>query len=123
MMAPSMLTLGGGIVAFGSGGSERIRSALSTVAARLLDGETLHDAVAAPRAHLDDDGVLHVEPSLPVEWRDRAREGAGPGCRINAWARPDLFFGGVNAVQRYDDGRVEAVADARRGGAVRVVPA
>jgi gamma-glutamyltranspeptidase/glutathione hydrolase len=111
------------VVAFGSGGSERIRSALSWVAARLLLGESLNDAVAAPRLHLDDAGVLHAEPSLPQELIDQAREWAGGGCQVNLWTRPDLFFGGVNAVLRAADGAVEAVADARRGGAVRIVPA
>jgi gamma-glutamyltranspeptidase/glutathione hydrolase len=123
MMAPSVLELPGAVVAFGSGGSERIRSALSWVAARLLLGESLNDAVAAPRLHLDDAGVLHAEPSLPQELIDQAREWAGGGCQVNLWTRPDLFFGGVNAVLRAADGAVEAVADARRGGAVRIVPA
>ena len=40
---------------------------------------------------------------------------------VNVWPTHNLFFGGVNAVQRTPDGSVMAVADGRRGGGAMVV--
>ncbi|MEO0361373.1 MAG: gamma-glutamyltransferase, partial [Pseudomonadota bacterium] len=48
MMAPTAIERpGGGVVMLGSGGSNRIRTALAQVAARIVDGARLEDAVAA----------------------------------------------------------------------------
>ncbi len=40
---------------------------------------------------------------------------------MNVWPAHNSFFGGVNAVQRWPDGSVLAVADGRRGGGALVV--
>lgn len=119
MMAPSLWAADdGAVTALGSGGSERIRSALlEVVAAHALSGHPLEVAVGAPRVHPDDDGVLQVEPGFDAAGLSALRE-AGP---VNLWDAADLYFGGVHAVRRDRDGAVTAVADARRGGAVRVV--
>ena len=54
MMAPSLLDLpDGSTVALGSGGSERISSALLQTVTHLVNGCTLAEAVAAPRVHFD----------------------------------------------------------------------
>lgn len=37
------------------------------------------------------------------------------------WPQPSVFFGGVHAVRRAADGSVQAVGDARRGGAAAVL--
>jgi gamma-glutamyltranspeptidase/glutathione hydrolase len=117
MMAPTIVDLpDGSIVALGSGGSERIRSALLQTVVHLVDGHTLSDAVAAPRMHWDGD-VLQVEPGLAPEVA-AAVASVGP---VNRWTARDLYFGGVQAVLRQPDGQVAAVGDPRRGGAGVVV--
>ena len=125
MMAPTHVDLADGSrVALGTGGSERIRSALLGVLVRLIDeGSSLADAVGAPRVHLTGDGPIHVEPGLPDDDVDElnvlARQRDWPGVEV--WPSANLFFGGVHAVRRTADGGVEAVGDARRTGAVGLV--
>jgi gamma-glutamyltranspeptidase / glutathione hydrolase len=125
MMAPSLVDMADGSrVALGTGGSERIRSALLCTLVRLLDDDAdLVSAVDAPRVHVTSTGTVHVEPGLP----DRDLDGFATLVRargwpdVERWPSPNLFFGGVHAVRRAADGSVEAVGDARRTGAVGVV--
>jgi len=125
MMAPTMVDLpDGSRVALGTGGSERIRSALLSVIVRLVDERRpLADAVAAPRLHVNGSGPVHVEPGFDESdlrsLRDLAGTRGWPG--VEGWPQPSLFFGGVHAVRRADDGSVEAVGDHRRTGSVGVV--
>lgn len=121
MSAPSILLAPDSTVtALGTGGSARIRSAISTVVARIREGgESLPAAIAGPRAHLEDSGVVQAELGLTVEALAQMRE----RYEVNVWDRTDFYFGGVNAVQRRSDGAVTAVADARRNGAVAIVSA
>jgi gamma-glutamyltranspeptidase / glutathione hydrolase len=121
MMSPSILVApDGGVLALGTGGSERIRSSMVEVLMRIVDGgQSLAHAVSAARVHPDDRG-LQVEPMLPAELIDGLR--ACAISPVNVWPAHNLFFGGVNAVQRMPDGSVRAVADGRRGGGALVVP-
>jgi gamma-glutamyltranspeptidase/glutathione hydrolase len=111
MMAPTLVDRGSsGITALGTGGSERIRSALTQVIVGLVDhGVGLADAVEAPRVHWDGT-TLQVEQGFDV---DLLR----PEWRPNVWASRDLYFGGVHSVHAGRD----AVGDQRRGGAALVV--
>jgi gamma-glutamyltranspeptidase/glutathione hydrolase len=125
MMAPTLLAWPDGTrVALGTGGSERIRSALVCVLTRLVDdGADLMDAVDAPRVHVGGDHQIHVEPGLTDAdlaglGRLAARRG-WPG--VDRWPAPNVYFGGVHAVRRAADGTVTAVGDARRGGAAAVL--
>jgi gamma-glutamyltranspeptidase/glutathione hydrolase len=115
MMAPTViLQPDGTVIALGSGGSNRIRTAILQVAVNLLDrGMSLEDAVEAPRLHVERDGKLSFEPGLPeaVESAFRAL-----GERAHAWPAPNLFFGGVHAARRFGDGGVEGAGDPRRRG-------
>ena len=120
MMSPSILAApDGGVLALGTGGSERIRSSLVEVMVRMVDGgQGLAEAVSAGRLHPDAAG-LQVEPHVGAAVVDGLGGwGHGP---VNVWPTPNLFFGGVNAVQRRPDGSVVAVADGRRGGGAIVV--
>lgn len=118
MMAPSLLDLPDGrVVALGSGGSERIRSAMLAVLVGLVDrGQHADGAVEAPRRHWDGSGV-QAEPPLE-ESVGQALTVLGP---VTRWTGKNLYFGGTHVVVRYPDGRVEAHGDSRRGGASRVV--
>lgn len=114
MMAPTIVLHDHApAVALGSGGSERIRSALTQVLVSLLfDRDELTAAVLAPRVHWDGE-LLQVEPGFdPAAVAELAR--AWP---INVWERTDLYFGGVHAVA--DDGA--RVGDPRRGGSTALV--
>lgn len=117
MMAPSILDLpDGSVVAIGSGGSERIRSALLQTVAHLVAGLPLAEALAAPRAHFDGT-TSQLEPSVSDAVAEQLRR-LGP---VNRWSRTSMYFGGVNAVRRHPGGRLEASGDTRRHGAGAVV--
>ncbi len=107
MMAPTVLALEDGRrVALGSGGSERIRTALLQVIRRITHhGDTLAEATNHHRVHLVD-GVLQVEPDV----EDIPQ---GPWT-VNRWPITDVYFGGAHAV----DDRGHAAGDHRRGGSV-----
>ena len=65
--------------ALGSGGSNRIRSAITQVLVNLLDfGMTPEQAVAAPRIHLEGD-MLSLEPGFAKSRIERSsRQRPGP---------------------------------------------
>ena len=97
----------------GSAGSNRIRSAILQVIVGVVDhGLRAHDAVLAPRAHFED-GVVYAEPG------DRRRRAAGGrAARCVAFRDRNLFFGGVQAVERdRATGALSGAGDPRRGGA------
>ncbi len=118
MMAPTVVrTADGRRTALGSGGSERIRSALLCTLVGVVDrGERLVDAVDAPRLHWDR-SVLQVEPGLPADAVTALRAAR----TVSQWSACDLYFGGVHAVAHRPDGSVDAVGDARRSGATEIV--
>ena len=120
MMAPTViLEPDGTITALGTGGSNRIRSAILQVAANLLDhGMGLDEAVEAPRLHVERDGKVSFEPDLAGEAETAFR---ALGERAQAWPGRNLFFGGVHAARRDHNGRLEGAGDPRRGGRSRVL--
>jgi gamma-glutamyltranspeptidase/glutathione hydrolase len=118
MMAPSIVDHAGGSLVLGTGGSERIRSALTRVITLILGGDAdLAGAVEAPRVHVDNQGVIQVEPGLPVE---QVEELQALG-EVSLWPERHFYFGGVNAVHVGAQGETSAHADPRRGGAAIVV--
>ena len=121
MMAPLAVVWPDGRAAMlGSGGSNRIRTALAQVVARVVDdGARLEDAIAAPRVHIE--GARNVR----ADFEDRMREDLGDALRAafpeaRAWGEDSMFFGGVHGVARDARGGVEAGADHRRDGAAIV---
>jgi len=116
MMTPTIANLADGRqIALGSGGSNRIRSAILQVLANVLEFDMdLEASVNAPRIHLEG-SHLNVESgfsSLALE----ALESEWPG--VERWPGINLFFGGVHAVERLTNGEFRAAGDPRRGGAV-----
>ncbi len=115
MMAPTVVERADGrLLALGSGGSNRLRTAILQVLVNLLDLDLpLAEAVRRPRIHFED-GRLDLEPGLP-EAAVAALAAASGDHRV--WDRPNLFFGGVHAVE-LDPGRRTAggAGDPRRGG-------
>ena len=118
MMTPTIASLAdGGQVALGSGGSNRIRSAILQVLTNMLDFDMgLEQAVKAPRLHLEG-SHLNLEPGFSGAALD-ALEAEWPG--VEQWPASNLFFGGVHAVERLANGEFRAAGDLRRGGAVAI---
>jgi gamma-glutamyltranspeptidase/glutathione hydrolase len=116
MMTPAIVSLGDGSrIALGSGGSNRIRSAILQVLANVFEyGFDLEKAVVAPRLHLEHNH-LSIEKGFSASART-ALEAEWPG--VEQWPEGNLFFGGVHAVRRFADGKFSAAGDPRRGGAV-----
>lgn len=117
MMAPTVVLRDGEIVlALGSAGSNRIRSAiLQTVVRTVEQGMPVAAAVEAPRLHFEQDTV-QVEPGIDEAALARMETA---GRTLARWPEANLFFGGVQAVAR--DPRTGALSgggDPRRGGAV-----
>ncbi|MCB9947626.1 MAG: gamma-glutamyltransferase [Rhodospirillaceae bacterium] len=117
MMAPTIVQAGDGTVtALGSGGSNRIRSAILQVLVNMLDFAMPPDvAVAAPRLHLEA-GTLDIETGYGEASVSAA---ANWSQRYTVWPEDSFFFGGVHAVQRRPDATVAGAGDHRRGGVAR----
>ncbi|MEO7197360.1 MAG: gamma-glutamyltransferase, partial [Solirubrobacterales bacterium] len=118
MMSPTIALRDGELeLGLGSGGSNRIRSAITQTLVRTLGGGMpIEAAVQAPRLHFEA-GIVHAEPGIDSEALDRL---ARRGYEVVRWREPNLFFGGVHAVAR-TDGVARGAGDPRRGGAVAVV--
>lgn len=118
MMAPTLVLGDGYQAALGSGGSNRIRSAIVQVLVALLQHECDPEtAVTRARLHVERD-LLSLEPGL-----DAARFAglAGLPEQIQTWEAQSLFFGGVHLARHFDNGRFDAVGDPRRGGVGRIL--
>jgi gamma-glutamyltranspeptidase / glutathione hydrolase len=72
------------------------------------------DAVEAPRVHFED-GVVYAEPEIDTRALERA------GRAVSRFRDRNLFFGGVQAVERDREGAFWGGGDPRRGGAAIVV--
>jgi gamma-glutamyltranspeptidase/glutathione hydrolase len=119
MMSPTIVLRDGEIEAgLGSGGSNRIRSAiLQTVVRLIAEGMLAQDAVEAPRLHFEA-GAVQAEPGIDEGGLDRLAE---RGYQLVRWQERNLFFGGVHAVARDPEtGELRGGGDPRRGGAVAV---
>jgi gamma-glutamyltranspeptidase/glutathione hydrolase len=119
MLAPT-LALGddGAMTVLGSGGSNRLRTAILQVLLDLMVFEMpVEEAVAMPRIHFEN-GRLSVEPGF----RDDAVDALAPRiAEIERWREQNMFFGGVHSVRRDGKGGLSGAGDPRRGGCARIV--
>ncbi len=124
------------VLAVGSPGADRITTALMQVLGRFaLQGLDLADAIERPRLHVSyrgefahpearsDAGAVGPEPVPVVQVEDddelvEAVEAAGLEPVVHP--RRSMFFGGVGAAFRREDGSLGAAADARRESATAV---
>ncbi len=109
MMSPSIISKGRDIFAvLGSGGSNRIRSAVLQTTSNLIDfNMSPQQATDASRVHYEG-GLLQVEDGIDSEPLKKR-------FKINQWTEKNLYFGGVHVAARDSGG-----GDHRRGGAVIV---
>jgi gamma-glutamyltranspeptidase/glutathione hydrolase len=124
MMAPTMILDAHHKpeMVLGSGGSNRIRTAILQVISNLLDFQMpVESAVSSPRVHWEN-GTFNLEPKLPnlaIHAIDRSTFPFNETLEL--WAEQNMFFGGVHAVARSEGGELSGAGDRRRGGAVAVV--
>ena len=116
MMSPAAAERADGSrLALGSGGSNRIRSAITQVFSNLLEFElSLEEAVLAPRIHLEND-LLSIEEGFSPETLQALKDAAP---ETDLWAEKNLFFGGVHIVSASPDGHFDGAGDPRRDGVV-----
>lgn len=106
------------VVAYGSGGSTRIRSAISQFTSMMIhDDLSIREAVDALRVHYEDGRIRLEGPQLP-ELADRLH---AMGYDVQVFPGRSAYFGGVHAA-RYDrPRRFTAYGDPRRDGLGEVV--
>jgi len=108
MIAPTIVAgEDGPELILGSGGSNRIRSAISQVIINYFQQRmNLKSSISQPRIHLEGNS-LHCEPGIELQTKNTLPS----DIDIIKWDDQNMFFGGVNAVTNDT-----AVGDARRGG-------
>jgi gamma-glutamyltranspeptidase / glutathione hydrolase len=109
-MAPTLAFDGEGLeLAIGSAGATRLRTALATVMAAILDeGHDAETAVSLPRLHPTLE-LVDAEPGVDEGALTLLEES---GRTVRRWERIHHYFGGVSCV-----GRAGAAGDPRRSGA------
>jgi gamma-glutamyltranspeptidase/glutathione hydrolase len=115
MMAPTLVHDADGIaVAAGAAGGTRLRTALLTVLAGVLDeGAGADEAVARPRFH-PVGRLVNAEPGLDDEALDALRS---RGLDVRVWENRHHYFGGVSLITRSG-----GAGDPRRNGAAAAAP-
>jgi len=118
MMSPLIAEFAdGSLLALGTGGSNRIRSAIVQVMVNILDLELpLAQAVSAPRMHLEG-GKLSIEAGYSAS---AVQELEKIVPQVHTWPGANLFFGGVHSVKVSPAGVFEGAGDPRRDGAVAI---
>ena len=113
MMSPGVAFSDDDLIVFGSGGSNRIRTAIFQALVGLIDmGLSVKDAVNGPRLHLEG-GVLYAEGGFGGKSLSQLRR-IFPDHKV--WKDTNVFFGGVHAVRRNGKGVLSGAGDPRRGG-------
>jgi gamma-glutamyltranspeptidase/glutathione hydrolase len=111
MMSPTVVRRGGAVeLCLGSAGSNRIRSAILQVMARVIDdGMEAQAAIDAPRLHWEND-VVYCEPGIDADALE------AEGRQVARFRASNLFFGGAQCVVRTPEGTLTGAGDPRRGG-------
>ncbi|MGC1244656.1 MAG: gamma-glutamyltransferase, partial [Spirulinaceae cyanobacterium] len=115
MMAPTIiLQENSPQFVLGSGGSNRIRTAILQVISNLIDFQmTSQLAVESPRVHWEND-LFHAEPMPNTEVINNLQ--LPNSSQIVSWLEKNMFFGGVNAVEVTANNSLFGVGDSRRMG-------
>jgi gamma-glutamyltranspeptidase/glutathione hydrolase len=115
MMAPTIVLKDGAPeIVLGSGGSNRIRTAILQVISNIVDFQMSGDvAVNSPRVHWEN-GVFNLEPGF-----DFPPAASIPSTEQQMqWEEQNMFFGGVHTVLADAAGTLTPVGDRRRSGAI-----
>jgi gamma-glutamyltranspeptidase/glutathione hydrolase len=120
MMSPSVLVEpNGSRMALGSGGSNRIRTAVLQVLVNHIDrGMNIVDAIKEPRVHFERD-QLNAEPGLDPQEIVILEKMFDD---FNVWDEKSMFYGGVHAAgYNTNTHTFFGAGDERRGGATEIV--
>ena len=102
-------------IVLGSGGSNRIRTAILQVISNIIDFKMPVDlAVNSPRVHWENN-VFNLEPGFSEE---AIQEILSPDDQVVLWTRKSMFFGGVHTVMENLAGSIAGAGDRRRDGAI-----
>jgi gamma-glutamyltranspeptidase/glutathione hydrolase len=117
MMAPTIVEHNGRpVMGLGSGGSNRIRSAMVQAITNYLDFDLDFDSVVNnPRIHWENDH-LDVEPGFDEEVVNSIE--LPEDNHIFSWSDKNMYFGGVHAVFVDGKGQIHGAGDRRRAGSV-----
>ena len=112
MMAPSLAIDQNRLIALGSGGSNRLRTAILQTLSNIIDFDMpVEEAVAAPRIHFER-GLISIEPGFD-------EEAGAELIRLHEshhlWDEQNLFFGGTHTVA-FDGEHFMGAGDLRRDG-------
>jgi gamma-glutamyltranspeptidase/glutathione hydrolase len=120
MMSPTIAeSAEGKMLVLGSGGSNRIRSALfQALVRRLFLQQDLDEVILSPRVHLEG-SLLNIED---FNWPEASRTWMIENAvEHQLWPQANLFFGGVHAVELdLQSGSVSGFGDPRRDGHFQV---
>lgn len=112
MMAPTLAEKDGRLIAIGSGGSNRLRTAILQTLSNLIDfGMPPEQAVNAPRIHFERE-QLDIEPGFDD---DSIAQLLYDFPHYRHWDTHNLFFGGTHTVC-WDGHAFSGAGDPRRGG-------
>jgi gamma-glutamyltranspeptidase/glutathione hydrolase len=105
-------------IVLGSGGSNRIRTAILQVISNIVDFKmSATEAVDSPRTHWENE-VFHLEPGWSQEVMETLRL---PNTQqVVQWQEKNMFFGGVHTVSKLSDELLEGAGDRRRDGGVAI---
>ncbi len=120
MMCPTLLKMSNGdLYSLGTGGSNRIRSAVLQTILQLTDlNMTPKECVLAPRLHRERDGCWVEATGLNPDTRKKL-EATYSNIRVHP--EPGVFFGGVHIATHSEKNQITGAGDPRRGGVVEVV--
>lgn len=112
MMTPTMIKWpDGSQVATGTGGANRIRTAMLQQIVKLVDYKlSIEESVTSPRIHLED-GQLDIEGGFDGRFTELLTRYSDH----NRWEGPSMFFGGIHAVG-FDGRGINGCGDPRRDG-------
>jgi gamma-glutamyltranspeptidase/glutathione hydrolase len=102
-------------IVLGSGGSNRIRTAILQVISNIVDFKMHVDmAVNSPRVHWENN-VFNIEPGFSQE---TIKAILSSTHEVVLWNKKNMFFGGVHTVMENSEGFIEGAGDRRRNGAI-----
>ena len=121
MIAPTIMeTKEGDLYAFGSGGSNRIRSTILQMIINLVEkNKSPEEAVNDPRIHVEN-GIIYSETCEKSPWIQDELNTMKP-LGFNHFKEKHLYFGGVNLVKSSSNGKLSGAGDTRRGGSCIIV--
>lgn len=118
MMSPSILVQNSQPkIVLGSGGSNRIRTAILQVVSNLIDFQMpIQDAIESPRVHWENN-VFNIEPPSSISEENKTQLNLPSLKELILWQQKNMFFGGVHGVNKTSTG-FEGAGDSRRQGKV-----